>query len=28
MYCYDNVNYLVRPSFDPTINVPGDEPIA
>jgi hypothetical protein len=22
----ENVNYLVNPAFDPTINVPGDEP--
>ena len=25
MYVQDNVNYLVNPSFDATINVPGDE---
>lgn len=27
MYCQDNVKYLVNPTFDPTINVPGDEPL-
>lgn len=25
MYCQDNPNYLVTPSFDNTINVPGDQ---
>lgn len=25
MYCQDNPTYLVNPSFDPTINVPGDQ---
>lgn len=24
-YCQDNVNYLVNPAFDPSINIPGDE---
>ena len=26
MYCQDNYYYLVSPAFDPTINVPGNEP--
>jgi len=26
MYCQDNPRYLVSPPFDPSINVPGDEP--
>lgn len=26
MYCQDNVNYLVNPAFDNTINVSGEEP--
>lgn len=26
MYVQDNPAYLVNPAFDPTINVPGDEP--
>ena len=25
MYCIDNPNYLVNPSFDSSINVPGDQ---
>lgn len=26
IYCVDNPTYLVNPSFDPTINIPGDQP--
>src|SRR5262245_6798115 len=27
MYTQDNVNYLVHPPFDTSINIPGDEPV-
>jgi hypothetical protein len=27
VYARDNPTYLVHPSFDPTINVPGEEPV-
>lgn len=27
IFCLDNPAYLVHPAFDPTLNVPGDEPI-
>ena len=27
-YCQDNVTYLVKPPWDTSINVPGDEPVS